>query len=354
MGRGMDTRRASETIIARMLDLIERKGGPVRDLLRSIHVEQNLSRFLATGMRALDNEELRMLSSRALVMASNLQARLVGEPEFRPSDWRLLFHCMVGTRTLLEAITRSGEFFEAVGGRLGSLDLRFEGNQATVVLDGTQGADEELAFMVMLNAYTNFHEIFGWLIGAKLSGTVRLDFPERLRAIADADARPFRLILDAERSGMSFARSLLQRPNVRSSEIVESMSSLNFLFGAQSQDRATETAERARRTILFLLRNEGQLPSLDGLSARLQLGRMTLRRRLAEAGTSFQKMRDECRREVGLDLLCNTSMPVEVIAHRLDFCDSDALRKAMRSWVGMSPTDYRRQRLEERRLLPRT
>ena len=69
--------------------------------------------------------------------------------------------------------------------------------------------------------------------------------------------------------------------------------------------------------------------------------------RLTDEGASYREIKDSCRRELGLDLLRRSSLPIEEIAVRLDFCDSDAFRRAFHDWLGMPPTRYRREALAE-------
>ena len=335
-------RAAGECIVSQLLDLIRRKGGDVREPLVAVGAGADLDEFLSQGIAQLDSDQLRILSARASVITADLQAARTGEPMFRGSDWRLLFYCLIGSRTLREAITRASEFFEAVDGRLGDMDLTVRDGLARVALIGVRGDDEELNFIVGLNGHMMFHEIFGWLIGRPLGGTMLLEFGDELRPLALEEARPFEILLDAPDTAMTFPERLLDEPVIRSIEDMEARPSLSFILQTGEQDSPQHVAERARGTMLQMLREEQRLPSLDRLSDLLGLGRVTLRRRLRNAGTSFNELRDDCRRQIGLDLLRRTSLPVEDVAERLDYCDSDALRTAVRSWVGMSPTEYRR------------
>jgi AraC-like DNA-binding protein len=135
---------------------------------------------------------------------------------------------------------------------------------------------------------------------------------------------------------------MLDLPIVRTMDDCEAAPTLNFLFGLLDGNDPAEIARRARQLMALTLRQEGRLLSLDELANDLALGRMTLRRRLSAAGTTFHKLRDEVRRGIAIDLVTNSNLPIEEIAERLDFCDSDSLRSAFHNWTGMAPTHYRR------------
>jgi AraC-like DNA-binding protein len=73
-----------------------------------------------------------------------------------------------------------------------------------------------------------------------------------------------------------------------------------------------------------------------GLSAR------TLHRRLAEAGTSFEKLLDETRRELGAEYVRRTDYSVGEVAYLLGFAETSSFNRAFRRWTGKSPSEFRR------------
>jgi AraC-like DNA-binding protein len=73
-----------------------------------------------------------------------------------------------------------------------------------------------------------------------------------------------------------------------------------------------------------------------GLSAR------TLHRRLAEAGTSFEKLLDETRRELAAEYVRRTDYSVGEVAYLLGFAETSSFNRAFRRWNGQSPSEFRR------------
>ena len=71
----------------------------------------------------------------------------------------------------------------------------------------------------------------------------------------------------------------------------------------------------------------------------------TLRRRLSEAGASFRALSSEARRDAAASLLV-TGRGLEDVAAELGFSDARSLRRACRTWFGVTPSEYRRQRLD--------
>lgn len=67
----------------------------------------------------------------------------------------------------------------------------------------------------------------------------------------------------------------------------------------------------------------------------------TLRRKLAEEGTSFQKIKDAIKRDLAIELLSVHGLPVHKVAERLGFTESRSFTRAFVSWTGVTPSTYR-------------
>jgi AraC-like DNA-binding protein len=68
----------------------------------------------------------------------------------------------------------------------------------------------------------------------------------------------------------------------------------------------------------------------------------TLQRRLAEAGTSINDLRDEARRELAQRLLVETQLSAGEIASRLGYSAPSAFTRSTIRWFGKTPRDYRK------------
>jgi len=85
----------------------------------------------------------------------------------------------------------------------------------------------------------------------------------------------------------------------------------------------------------------GDHPSFDMLASAFKMSGRTLRRQLAGAGTSYQKLVDGFRCDHAISCLRDTNMSTEDIAERLGFSDVANFRHAFKKWVGESPAAYR-------------
>ena len=105
------------------------------------------------------------------------------------------------------------------------------------------------------------------------------------------------------------------------------------------------------RTKLF--RDAGGFPTLPDVAAELDVHPRTLRRQLAEEGTSFRALLNETRSTIAVDLLCSVGLTVEEVSKRLGYTDTSTFRHAFKRWYGVSPSAYLRDSAAFRTASPR-
>jgi AraC-like DNA-binding protein len=88
------------------------------------------------------------------------------------------------------------------------------------------------------------------------------------------------------------------------------------------------------------------VPSIAEQARRHAASERTLRRRLAECGTTYEAVVDGVRRERVEQLLRRPELTLSDIARRAGFSDVRALRRAVRRWHGMSALQVRAEMLE--------
>ncbi|WP_102141045.1 helix-turn-helix domain-containing protein [Mycobacterium hubeiense] len=91
-----------------------------------------------------------------------------------------------------------------------------------------------------------------------------------------------------------------------------------------------------------LFRDTG-FPTLPEVAAELDIHPRTLRRQLADEGTSFRALLNEARSAVAVDLLCNVGLTVEETSKRLGYTDVSTFSHAFKRWYGTSPSSYPRR-----------
>jgi AraC-like DNA-binding protein len=80
------------------------------------------------------------------------------------------------------------------------------------------------------------------------------------------------------------------------------------------------------------------------IARRLDLHARTINRRLAREGTSFQRIKDEVRRDLMDYYLRRTGFSFTQISERLGFAEQSVFTRNCRRWLGASPSEIRRTR----------
>lgn len=329
-----------ESVARRTLEFYRQAFGGLEPLLAQF----NLLSTPVQQVLDLPLPDLAALSARAIAELAAQDRLTAGKQPLRPSDWRVVRYSLGSARTLREAIAHCADCFEAIDGRCGRMTLRTWGDMAEVQLDSGRPSRSVVGCLIDLHGVAQIHSLFAWLIAQALPlRAVSLDHDPAAVAQLELPPLPFPLRADAPRTAFAFNVAYLDYPVVRTAEELDHRPAVSFLFGEMPDSRPVRSvAEDVRRLTVRALRNRGRLPPFDEVVASVGGSEATLRRRLAREGTTYREIKDSCRRELGLELLRRPELSVEEIATRLDFCDSDAFRRAFHAWTGMAPSHYRR------------
>ena len=84
-----------------------------------------------------------------------------------------------------------------------------------------------------------------------------------------------------------------------------------------------------------------EMPSFEELTGLLNMSARTLRRRLEKEGTSYQRIKDNARRDVAISMLSREGLTVSEVAEQVGFSDPSAFHRSFKKWTGQSPGSYR-------------
>lgn len=90
-----------------------------------------------------------------------------------------------------------------------------------------------------------------------------------------------------------------------------------------------------------IMERPGQFPTMEDVAGYLNLTPRTLRRRLADEGSTYSQVFDQVRRDLAERYLASGDFTVEDIAELLGFTDASNFRQSFKRWTGLAPTEFR-------------
>ena len=152
---------------------------------------------------------------------------------------------------------------------------------------------------------------------------------------------PFQVRFGAARTCIRLDPDLLDRRTRQTDPV-----SVRLLQEASERQLEAADAEEAPPLVgqvrALIVEHLSQPLGLDASARRLALSPRSLRRRLAEAGTSYQQILDAVRLDVARRLLRETGAPIAHIAETLGFESPSHFGRAFKRWTGHAPSRERR------------
>lgn len=143
---------------------------------------------------------------------------------------------------------------------------------------------------------------------------------------------------DQPRTEIIFDSSLLDTPTTLADEATAKMAEAQCAEILSRLGPREGIVVKVRR---ILLSNPGHFPPIETVASHLATSTRTLSRSLQEVSTSYQKILDEVRKEMAIEYLKTSNLPIEEIAALIGYNDPSNFRKAFKRWTGQPPSYYR-------------
>lgn len=143
---------------------------------------------------------------------------------------------------------------------------------------------------------------------------------------------------DQSRTELVFDSSLLDAPTTLADEATAKMAESQCAEILARMGPREGIVVKVRR---ILLSNPGHFPPIETVASHLATSTRTLSRSLQEVSTSYQKILDEVRKEMAIEYLKTSGLPIEEIAALIGYNDPSNFRKAFKRWTGNPPSYYR-------------
>ncbi|MFK0231300.1 AraC family transcriptional regulator [Streptomyces sp. NPDC090303] len=249
-----------------------------------------------------------------------------------------------GSRDLREALRRAQTFYALfpAGPRFRLLEPGAGGvcgpDEARMEFD-VSGYDDPLHFGAESTVLVA-HRFAGWLVRRRI-GLRRVEFvhPEPRHAREYALLFGVPCVFGAERTAAVFDRADLDEPVLRDAAALKA-----FLRRAPADvlvraDYDSTVTGRVRHLIGRAL-PDGPVPTPEHLAGLLSVSPQTLRRQLAAEGATYQRVRDQVRRDHAIAELRGGRVSIERLSRQLGFSEPSAFHRAFRRWTGETPRSY--------------
>lgn len=326
---------ASFEYVPLLLEMMEKKGIPAAQLLEGIDLPER-QRWNEPGLRIVATD-FDKLVRRALALSEEPWLGWSFGQSMNISTHGFLGYAAMSSATLGDAIDLAVKYFRTRSTII-ALDFFIDGDQA-VIQANEQLALNELANFSIENLFSSLYFMAQkMLVDQSLAGEVRFAYPEpdyfeKLRPLL-----PGPCLFDCPHHQLRFAASLLDAPLKFADPRLESMAR------SQCEEEMVDIAlppallGRVKRVILA---ESGNFPSVDEVANQLHMSSRTLKRKLQQLGTSYQRILDDLRRGLAVEYLTRSAHTIDEIAALLGYSDASNFARAFRRWTGKNPSDYR-------------
>lgn len=266
---------------------------------------------------------------------------LTGEPalavhvgtQMRVSTHGFLGFAAMTAGTAREALDLAVRFASTRTSAIG-LALYVEGATASLVIEERTPLSPLIREFVVIALFIGIWQLGQALTGQPLDGVAECAFsaPHYVGKLPTAG----RLCFDCPANRLVFPSAALEHP-LRSADAVATR-----LAREQCERELAEVVDASLPgRIRTMLSESDTVYSLEDVARSLRISTRSIKRKLAERGTTFSEIRDDLRRQRALLLLDNRELSIGDVAARLGYSELPNFTRAFRKWTGKTPLAYR-------------
>jgi AraC-like DNA-binding protein len=330
--------------VQQLLDRVAEQNYDLNELLESVGIDpaeiQNKSEFPA--------EKFGYLYQRIMYITQDEYFGMLSGGRLPNGAFRMMCHAIIQCKNLGHAMRRISDFHEIVKGTKIKPKLEKKGRFAKISFAGVDSMDASMLEELIeseppsniCTSLSMWHHFVSWLIGE------RLELRAAYFKFSEEDATPgirakfqSELKFDQHDNAVVFPARYLDYPIIQTEETLH-----GFLKTAPYQllVMVDDSASLKSQIVALIGRDFSMpIPTAKEVANTLNMSLSKLRRCLLEEGTTFQRIKDECRKGSAINYMNSPQLSINDVAGLMGFEETSAFFRSFKRWTGMTPGEYR-------------
>lgn len=145
-----------------------------------------------------------------------------------------------------------------------------------------------------------------------------------------------------KRNAIHFSRKTLEIGCQRDKQDLKELLKNAHIQLLTQPKKSKSVSIRVRLWMENLFREGHSNPQIEQAAEYVGLTEQTLRRHLKKDGYSFQRLKDDTRRDMAIFFITQKEQSIEDIAFRLGFSEASTFIRAFKKWTALTPLAYRK------------
>ncbi len=256
----------------------------------------------------------------------------------KPGSFSMMSHAVINCVDLEQAMARCIQFYDLFDLQVSAdVQRHQEGVQFQIQLDENT---ENRAFALEATLFLCLR-FFSWLVGKTIvPKNIQLDYSEDESTPGFKTWFPCRVLYGQATNQVVIERSDAQLPLVQTPlSLAEFLKhSLNEMLSDTQMEVSLESQIRS----IISKESGNNFPDFVSICERLNMTPQTVRRKLRQANTSYQEIKDNIRRDAAIYYLGKAHLSIDEIALLMGFSEASSFHRAFKKWTRQTPAAYRK------------
>lgn len=328
-----------------LLSQVEKQGYNLEELLSEVGIDpteiEQRTEFSAI--------KFGQLYQRIMWTAQDESFGMVSGGRVPNGTFRMMCHAIIHCPTLERAIYRCSAFYEICRGTKVKPYLVRKGRYAKLSFAPVSSVPgKEVREMlhneapaIVRTGLSMWHHFISWLIGSRLDlKAAYFTFPWQEDSYHYETLFQSEIKFDQHDNAIVFPARFLDYPIIQNDESLRA-----FLQTAPYQLIVMVDNDQSLRSQVKAMLGKDfsrELPGAEEVAFKLNMSVSTLRRRLADENSSYQKIKDDCRKKAAINYMDSPQLSINDVAALMGFDEPSAFFRSFKKWTRMTPGEYRR------------